>query len=358
MDNRSHQPEFLFPDNKSQNCLGCLLLFKKVMAAFNSPMDMQELLKTVCTAITSHISVKACQFLIYNSTHMRLENITGYGFCTSFAETFQPDVTHDFLDILKTAGIQQQEITKDIRLGTKAAYDREGFKSLVTIPLCRSIQLVGVLNLYDNKIRVLNQCEIETMKTISEFSANVILAWIFNTTLREVTQVVHSSLDLDEVLTSVVKVVTEKLRVKGTTIRLLDPNQEIFHLKAAFGLSQGYLNKGPVMAKKSISEVLNGQCVLIYDAATDDRLQYPEAAIKEGIGSILSIPLMIYKKIIGDLRIYTHKPHEFSESEINLMMAVGEQCALAIRDAGMYTGIKKKYDDLMSDFHQWFDVNP
>src|SRR3989339_1218945 len=125
MDNRSHQPEFLFPDNKSQNCLGCLLLFKKVMAAFNSPMDMQELLKTVCTAITSHISVKACQFLIYNSTHMRLENITGYGFCTSFAETFQPDVTHDFLDILKTAGIQQQEITKDIRLGTKAAYDRE-----------------------------------------------------------------------------------------------------------------------------------------------------------------------------------------------------------------------------------------
>ncbi|NOX35186.1 MAG: GAF domain-containing protein [Deltaproteobacteria bacterium] len=349
--------DYINPDSMDKDCNSCLLLIEKIMSAFNLPMEMQAFLKTVCEDICLDMSVKSCQFMIFNNPAMRFENIAASGLSHRFLETFQPVTDDNFLNALKISDIKTDKIIEPVCLGGKKSYDSEGIKFFATIALRRGVQVVGVLNLYDDKELVLNQCEITTLKTIAQFSTNVILTWVFNTTLKEVTRTVHSSLDFDKVLDSVVTVVTDKLRVKGCTIRLLDQNQNTFHLKAAYGLSQDYLNKGPVLAQRSISQVLQGRCVAVFDATNDDRLQYPEAAVKEGIGSILSVPLIIYKNIIGDLRVYTHRPYKFSDNELNLMMAVGEQCALAIRDAKTYTGIKKKYDDLMSDFHQWFDVD-
>jgi hypothetical protein len=37
------------------------------------------------------------------------------------------------------------------------------------------------------------------------------------------------------------------------------------------------------------------------------------------------------------------------------MTAIGEQCALAIRNAQMYDAIKRRYDTMMEDFQQWFE---
>ncbi|MCD6296040.1 MAG: GAF domain-containing protein, partial [Deltaproteobacteria bacterium] len=63
---------------------------------------------------------------------------------------------------------------------------------------------------------------------------------------------------------------------------------------ASYGLSKNYLSKGPLLVGKSISETLEGKTVLIADAATDPRTQYPEAAKQGGIGTILSMPLSVH----------------------------------------------------------------
>ncbi len=356
LDSDSNNPGDNHSDDINKDNNSCLLLIEKIMAAFNSPMEIQIFLKTVTDKICTDLSVKASQFMIFNSPVVQFENIVASGLSDHFLATFQPVADDRFLNSINSTEIKIDQIIQKGVLGGKEEYDSEGINSVATLALRRNKQLVGLLNLYDDKKLIITPNEMAVLRIIAQFSTNVILTWVFNTTLKEVTRNVHSSLDVEEVLDSIVKVVVEKLRVKGSTIRLLDQNQDTFHLKAAYGLSGDYLNKGPVLAQRSISQVLEGKCVAIFDATNDDRLQYPEAAVTEGIGSILSIPLIIYKNIIGDLRVYTHKPYTFSEDEMNLMMAVGEQCALAIRDAKMYTGIKKKYDDLLSDFHQWFDI--
>ncbi len=58
-------------------------------------------------------------------------------------------------------------------------------------------------------------------------------------------------------------------------------------------------------ADKSIAETLDGQTVLILDTSNDSRVQYPEEAKKEGIASVLSVPITVKGQIIGVLRIYT-----------------------------------------------------
>ena len=342
-------------ENSNTECQGCLQFFKKILFTFNSPIDTQQLLQTVCEAVIDHFSIRACQFLIFNRQKMNFENIVSMGLSSEYLENSLYQVDDAFLKNLKTSEIKAEEIFDNVSIGDKTAYDKEGLQFLVTVPLKRGIQMVGIVHLLGAEYRALNYCEIKILEIISEFATGVLINSVFTTTLKKVTDAVHTSLDTEDVLNSIVNVVTDKLRVKGCVIRLFDKNTNKLNLKAASGLSDSYLNKGPVFADKSISQVLKGECVAIYDAVNDERLQYPEEAGKEGIGSILCIPLLIYKKIIGDLRVYTHKPYEFSDNEINLMMAVGEQCALAIRDAQMYTGIKEKYEDLISDFHQWFD---
>src|SRR5437588_3410284 len=101
-----------------------------------------------------------------------------------------------------------------------------------------------------------------------------------------------SSLELDQVLQSIVKSIAEVMQVKACVLRLLDPRTGQLRLSAVYGLSSGYLAKGPVDVEHSPidSESLKGQTVIIPDVRTDTRFQYAEAAKNEGIVSAFILP--------------------------------------------------------------------
>ena len=104
-----------------------------------------------------------------------------------------------------------------------------------------------------------------------------------------------------------------------------------------------------------MAEALAARACLILDARSDPRIKHHAAVVEEGIGSILYVPLTVRDRTIGVLRLYTHRPYEFSEDELFLMRAIGSECALAIQNAQMYAAIKGRYEDLVDDFHRWFD---
>src|SRR5258708_12130397 len=68
----------------------------------------------------------------------------------------------------------------------------------------------------------------------------------YYTALYQAALTISSSLDLPEVLQSVVKSITEAMEVKGCTLRLLDPRTGQLQLSAVYGLSAEYLPKTPV----------------------------------------------------------------------------------------------------------------
>jgi GAF domain-containing protein len=195
--------------------------------------------------------------------------------------------------------------------------------------------------------------ELTVIHTIAALSTSVILRSLFQKVLHHVSETLPLCLDIKDVLNQVVKVISDDLRAKGCVIRLLDPDTQRLELWASYGLSQTYLNKGPVDAGKAKVETVEGRCVAVSDAT--QYLQYPEEAKREGIASLLSVPLLVHGRSIGYLRIFTHKPYEFSAEEISLMRMVGEQCALLIHSARLYSFIKERYDTLMVDFQNWFD---
>ncbi|UCF73970.1 MAG: GAF domain-containing protein [Deltaproteobacteria bacterium] len=159
---------------------------------------------------------------------------------------------------------------------------------------------------------------------------------------REVSRAILSVLDSKQVLNLMVKRIVPAMKLKAASLRLLNEKTKDLELVASHLLSTKYLSKGPLNADKSVPEVLEGKPVLIVDAQSDPRIQYPKEKAEEGIASILSIPVQIHNKVIGMLRLYTSAPRSFSGEEIEFVSALGEMAGLAIINARMYEKEKEK----------------
>jgi FixJ family two-component response regulator len=175
-------------------------------------------------------------------------------------------------------------------------------------------------------------------------------------TFEEVKKAISSTLNLKDVLDLIVQGVVKVTKVKGSTLSLLDKKRERLRVFAFHGLSRNYVDKGPLDASKSMaSTVLDGKHVWIEDATTDLRMQYPEEARREGIASILSVPLVVRNKVIGVLRVYTGERREFLDEEINFLCGFAEQVALAIENARSYEDVKDEYEALRDDLWEAMD---
>ncbi|MCF8037481.1 MAG: GAF domain-containing protein [Desulfobacteraceae bacterium] len=165
-------------------------------------------------------------------------------------------------------------------------------------------------------------------------------------TLLKVASAISHSKDPEEVVLLAVESITRALDVKGSAVLLINRDSKELEVAASFGLSEEYINKGPLSAMKSIAESLEQGPVAISDVSDDPRIQYPGAAQKEGIASILSVPIMIGGHTIGALRVYTAEPWEFTMEDVNFVQAVGSITGMAIDMARHYKGMKHSIDVL------------
>ena len=172
---------------------------------------------------------------------------------------------------------------------------------------------------------------------------------------RDACKAINSSLDLREVLNLITENVVKVLNVKACTVFLWDRQRNILEVSATHGLSEAYLKKGPLAADKSIAETLKGKMVLIFDTTNDARVQYPQEAKREGIASILSVPISVKGQLIGVLRIYTSEPRNFSDEESEFISGLADMGGLAIDNARMHDHLKAEHESLVKDVHQWFE---
>lgn len=165
-------------------------------------------------------------------------------------------------------------------------------------------------------------------------------------TLADVTYLATASRDVDDVIEHSVHELTKLLGLKGCAIMLLDRKTQELEVVSAHGLSDEYLNKGPVSALKSISRSISEGPVAIFDVDDDPRLQYPEEAVREGISSILSMPLMLGGRPLGVLRFYTAEPWEFSERDLLFGQAVAAIISLTVENLRVCKGLKSSIEVL------------
>jgi GAF domain-containing protein len=169
--------------------------------------------------------------------------------------------------------------------------------------------------------------------------------------LYEVAKAINASLDPSKVLEKIVQSVVKAIGVKAGSIRLLASQKKQLFLGAAYGLSEGYIRKGPIQLEESglDRKVLQGKVIWIEDVQTDKDFQYGEKAKEEGIKSVLVVPLMLEKKAIGVLRVYSDNVREFNDDELKFLKAVANLSAIALDNASMHETLQTRFDLLIAN---------
>jgi len=160
-------------------------------------------------------------------------------------------------------------------------------------------------------------------------------------TLYTIAKELTSSLASDEVLNIIVESITRATGAKGCSLMLLTPDKKQLIHTVSYGLSKRYLRKGLVRSSPILDEVLRGNPVAIMDATQDPRVQYREQAAKEGIASMLSVPLKPDGEIIGIMRIYTSEPRQFSPEDVEFLGSLANLGAIALGKARTHEALGK-----------------
>jgi two-component system, NtrC family, sensor kinase len=170
---------------------------------------------------------------------------------------------------------------------------------------------------------------------------------VFYSAFREISNVIHSSTHVAEILDLVVSLVTPALNAKGAILRILNMDTQEFEVSAAYGLSQAYLSKGPVTQHSIVMDIYKREpFFIIDDVLTDKRIQYPQEAFREGIHMMLDLPLVFREHIAGLLRVFFSELRTFTPEELDFSVALARQCAYAIDKAHLIEEQRTRYDEL------------
>lgn len=172
---------------------------------------------------------------------------------------------------------------------------------------------------------------------------------------RIVTKAIAETDNLEDLANQLTQLLVGALGIKGCTIFVLNPEMEELETLASFGLSMGYLNKGPVLAKKSIAHQLKGEPMVIQDVDRSNELQYPEDAKKEGISAIVSLPIKLHGKLIGALRLYHHKQWNVSKRDLDSLMVFAENIGLALMYSRLLNALQSVKQTVNEIHPIWLD---
>jgi len=158
-------------------------------------------------------------------------------------------------------------------------------------------------------------------------------------TLYGVVRAINSTLELPQVLDRMVRATVEAMGVQGASIGLLDTTGAQVALAASHGLSEAYLNKGPVIVSQSPAHqqaLISGRPAIIQNERDRARLQYPAAAEAENIRSMLFVPLRGKGQALGVVRAYSSREDAFGPDDVRFLEAIAAQGAIAMENAMAY----------------------
>jgi len=153
--------------------------------------------------------------------------------------------------------------------------------------------------------------------------------------LAQVANLITSGLYLEELLRLVVQVTAKVMNSKISSLMLLDPEKKELVIRATQSISEAYNKKPNVKLGEGIAGLvaLQNKPMCILDVKEDSRYLNTDVAKKEGLCSLISVPLAVKGRVIGVLNCYTSKRHKFSKPEIDVLTALANQAALAIENA-------------------------
>ncbi len=155
--------------------------------------------------------------------------------------------------------------------------------------------------------------------------------------LLEISKAIASGLYLEDVLRLIVTVTANLMDSKICSLWILDEKDQKLKLKATQSISEEYLKERSLaMGEGVVGHVaLRNQPIAILNVLKEPLYKEKELAKKEGLVSMLSVPMCIKDRVIGVINCYTSYAHSFSKGEEETLTTVANQAATCIENSGL-----------------------
>lgn len=238
-----------------------------------------------------------------------------------------------------------REAWRDARFKHVPGFREDTYHSMLSVPLPGKEDLVGVINVRTNPPHEYTETQIALLNSIADQVGGAVENFLqyqrmekrasHLTTLSEISRTITSEMYLDEVLQLIVAMTAESMNFKICSVMLLDEDKQELLIKATQSKSRAYIKKPNLKLGESVAgrAVVEGTPISVLDVRKTPGYRYPDIAKREGLCSLIALPLIVKGKVIGVLNCYTARPHVFTEEEITLLTALASHAAIAIENA-------------------------
>jgi PAS domain S-box-containing protein len=162
--------------------------------------------------------------------------------------------------------------------------------------------------------------------------------------LNTITYSVSQSLELDTILNSTLDKLLDVMRIKTGGILLPDSETQTLSYRTYRGFSREFARDiadlGRCDAIRGIA-VQEKKPVCVDDISKDSRFSN-SIAIREGVRAFASVPIMAKGKALGTIDIASPSPQRFNPQDIQLLVSVSHQVAIALENSRLYHELQRK----------------
>jgi len=135
---------------------------------------------------------------------------------------------------------------------------------------------------------------------------------------------------------------------KICSLMLLDEKSKKLVIRATQSVSEEYNKKLPLSIGEGIAGkvVKENKPIIVFNVTKEEEYKYKDIARKEGLHSLLCIPLSVRGKATGAINCYTSYPHKFSKTEVDVLTSVANQAAIAIENTELMVKTKVIQEEL------------
>ncbi len=339
-----------------------------VSKTFGTTYDKEKLLDVIVDSAIDIMDGKAVCLFLEDERKNVFVPVTQKGLSENYLHAEPSQAKIGVEDILTGGHIAIYDATSDPRVENHEAKKAEGIASILVVPIRVREKAIGILSLYTSDPRKFKEDEIDFLGALAEQAGMA----ISNSRLLErinrnsglfynLASSINSSLNIKEIFHILSVEIGKNFGMKGVVARLYNPRTDTMDLVASHGLSEEFLNKGPLRLEDNrlVSEIMKGETVVIKDALKDDRVVYKKEIQKEGLVSVLCAPIKSKSRVIGDIRLFSSIKRDFSKDMINLINALANQGGIAIENARLVDRMRMNtefFHDLAVNINSTLDV--